>query len=192
MSQARETGRLAGYDPRVPAQRFVDALNAQLGREFGASQQYVAAAVHYDAHTLPRLAGFFYRQGREERGHAMMMVRYLLDSGAAVTIAGMDAPRTEWSDAIEPIAMALEQERTVTERIDELMTIARDERDYASEQFMSWFVKEQVEEEATMSDLLAVAERCRDDLMQLEEYVAREQAGADSDPSAPPPADAGA
>jgi bacterioferritin B len=176
----------------MPAQRFVDALNAQLAREFGASQQYVAAAVHYDAHTLPRLAGFFYRQALEERGHAMMMVRYLLDAGAEVSIPGMDAPRAEWGDAVEPIAMALEQERQVTERINELMTVAREEQDYASEQFVSWFVKEQVEEEATMSDLLAVAERCRDDLMELEEYVAREQGAAGDDPSAPPAADAGA
>jgi bacterioferritin B len=176
----------------VPAQRFVDALNAQMAREFGASQQYVSAAVHYDAHTLPRLAAFFYRQALEERGHAMMMVRYLLDAGAQVAIPGIDAPRTEWSDAVEPIAMALEQERQVTERINELMTVAREERDYASEQFVSWFVKEQVEEEATMSDLLAVAERCRDDLMELEAYVAREQGAADDDPSAPPAADAGA
>jgi bacterioferritin B len=176
----------------VPAPRFADALNAQLAREFGASQQYVAAAVHYDAHTLPRLAAFFYRQAVEERGHAMMMVRYLLDAGAEVTITGIEAPRTEWSDAVEPIAMALEQERGVTESIDELMTIARDERDYASEQFVSWFVKEQVEEEATMSSLLAVAERCRDDLMELEEYVAREQGAAADDPGAPPAADADA
>jgi ferritin len=176
----------------VPAPRFVDALNAQLAREFGASQQYVAAAVHYDAHTLPRLAAFFYRQAVEERGHAMMMVRYLLDAGADVQIVGIDAPRTSWSDAIEPISMALEQERGVTERIDELMTIAREEHDYASEQFMSWFVKEQVEEEATMSSLLAVAERCRDDLMELEEYVARELGRAADDPAAPPPADADA
>jgi bacterioferritin B len=176
----------------VPAARFVDALNAQLAREFGASQQYVAAAVHYDAQTLPRLAAFFYRQAVEERGHAMMMVRYLLDAGAEVTVTGIEAPRTEWSDALEPISMALEQERGVTESIDELMTIARDERDYASEQFVSWFVKEQVEEEATMSSLLAVAERCRDDLMQLEEYVAREQGAAADDPGAPPAADADA
>ena len=174
----------------VPASRFVDALNAQLAREFGASQQYVAAAVHYDARTLPRLAAFFYRQALEERGHAMMMVRYLLDTGAAVQVVGIEAPRTEWGDAIEPIAMALEQERGVTERIDELMTIAREERDYASEQFVSWFVKEQVEEEATISGLLDVAERCRDDLMELEEYVARELGSVGDDPAAPPAADA--
>jgi ferritin len=172
----------------MPAQRFVDALNAQVAWEFGASQQYVAVAVHYDSHTLPRLAAFFYRQAVEERGHALMMVRYLLDAGARPAIPGVEAPRGEFGDAIEPIALALEQERAVSERIAELVTVARDERDYASEQFVQWFVKEQVEEEATMSSLLAVAERCRDDLMELEEYVAREHASAEADPAAPPAA----
>ena len=169
----------------MPAQRFVDALNAQLGREFGASQQYVAAAVHYDASTLPRLAAFFYRQALEERGHAMMMVRYLLDAGAEATISGLEAPRTEWSDPIEPIAMALDQERAVTGAIDELMTIARDERDYASEQFVSWFVKEQVEEVSKMSGLLDVVERARENPLLAEDYLAREPQSEAADPTAP-------
>ena len=60
---------------------FAAALNEQISNEFGAAQQYVAFAVHYDAETLPRLAAFFYRQALEEREHAMMMIRYLLDVG---------------------------------------------------------------------------------------------------------------
>ena len=65
----------------MPAQPFVDRLNEQIGNEFAAHQQYVAAAVHYDSETLPRLAQFFYAQALEERNHAMMMVQYLLDQG---------------------------------------------------------------------------------------------------------------
>jgi bacterioferritin B len=60
--------------------RFAEALNHQIAYEFGASQQYVAIAVHYDAQTLPQLAAHFYRQAVEERNHAMMMVQYLLDA----------------------------------------------------------------------------------------------------------------
>jgi bacterioferritin B len=177
--------------PHVTATRFIDRLNEQIGHEFAASQQYVATAVWYDAHTLPELAGFFYRQAVEERGHALMMVRYLLDSGAAVHIPGVEGPRAEFADAVEPVALALEQERTVTGQIDDLMRIARDEGDYASEQFVQWFIKEQVEEVATMTGVLAVAERCRDDLMELEEYVAREHGGREQDPAAPPAAGEG-
>ena len=66
----------------MAARRFVEQLSEQVGQEFAAAQQYVANAVFYDARTLPRLAGFFYAQAVEERNHALMMVRYLLDSGA--------------------------------------------------------------------------------------------------------------
>ena len=78
----------------MPAPAFAAALNEQVGHEFAAHQQYVAIAVHYDAETLPRLAAFFYAQALEERNHAMMMVQYLLDSGAEVAVPGTDAPRS--------------------------------------------------------------------------------------------------
>jgi ferritin len=173
----------------MPSQAFVDRLNEQIGNEFSASQQYVAMAVHYDRQTLPQLAGFFYRQAVEERNHAMIMVQYLLDVGAEPQIPPVPAPRREFTDFVEPVKLALEQEKKVSEQINELMTASRDARDYASEQFVLWFVKEQVEEVASMSSLLDVAERCRDDVMELEEYVAREGGGgAEADPTAPPAA----
>jgi ferritin len=172
----------------MPAPELTDRLNTQIGNEFSASQQYVAMAVHYDAQTLPQLAGFFYRQAVEERNHAMMLVQYLLDSGGEPRIPEVPAPRSDYGDVVEPVGVALEQERTVTGQIDELMRAARDAQDYASEEFILWFVKEQVEEVSTMSDLLAVAERCRDDVMELEEYVAREQGAGAEDTTAPPAA----
>ena len=78
---------------------------------------------------------------------------------------------------MEPIKIALEQEKKVTVRISELFEIARETSDFQSEQFMLWFLEEQVEEEASMSDLLAVAERTRTVPMLLEEYLARETPG---------------
>src|SRR2546423_11324520 len=95
--------------------RFAEALQGQIAYEFGASQQYAAIAVHYDAETLPRLAAHFYRQSLEERNHAMMMVQYLLDAGERVAIPGVAAPQTDFADAVEPVALALAQERRVTE-----------------------------------------------------------------------------
>ena len=173
----------------MAAPAFVAQLNEQIANEFAASQQYVACAVHYDAETLPQLARFFYRQAIEERDHAMMMVQYLLDAGAEPVTPGVTAPRSRFADVVEPIALALDQERRVTEQINGLAARARQEGDYTSEQFMQWFIKEQVEEVATMSDLLRVAERSRDDVMDIEEYVAREHgAGEGGDPTAPHPA----
>ena len=170
----------------MPAERFVQALNDQVANEFAASHQYVAIGAHYEAQTLPQLARFFYAQAVEERGHAMMMVKYLLDTDAPVRLQEVAAPSTSWDDHIAPIRMALEQERRVSGQISELFAIARDEGDYLSEQFVQWFLKEQVEEEATMTEILDVAERTRDFPMTLEEYLAREQPGGDhADPLAP-------
>jgi ferritin len=174
----------------MPAEQFVSELNEQIGREFGAHQQYLAVAVHYDALTLPRLAAFFYRQAIEERGHAMMMVQYLLDAGEQPSIPGVSEPRNDFTDVVEPIRIALEQEKSVTDQISGLAAIAREANDYVSEQFTQWFLKEQVEEVATMSDLLAVAERAGDRWSDIEDFVAREHPGDEGgDPTAPTPAD---
>jgi len=170
----------------MPAEQFVTELNEQIGREYAAHQQYVAVAVHYDALTLPQLASFFYRQAIEERGHAMMMVQYLLDAGVTPTIPGVDAPRTDFADIVEPIELALEQEKRVTDQISGLAAIAREANDYVSEQFVQWFLKEQVEEVATMSDLLAIAERATDRWSDVEDFIAREHPGDEGgDPTSP-------
>ena len=169
----------------MPAARFVEQLNTQIGNELAAHNQYLACAVYYDAQTMPQMAAFFYSQALEERAHAMMMVRYLLDTDAEVIIPGVGAPTPKFGDVVEPVALALEHERQVTDQINTLIRIAREESDFASEQFMSWFIKEQVEEVATMSDLLAVVTRNRDDIEDSEEYVAREQNGPADDPTAP-------
>jgi ferritin len=161
----------------MASERFGDALNAQIAREFAAAHQYVAVGNYYAAETFPRLASFFYKQAEEEREHAMKMVNYLLDRDVAPDIGAIDAPRQSFGDHVEPVKIALEQERKVTVRISELFEIARDTRDYQSEQFIQWFLEEQVEEEAAMSDLLAVAERTRSVPMLLEEYLARDTPG---------------
>ena len=169
----------------MPAARFVEQLNAQIGNELAAHNQYLACAVYYDALTMPRMASFFYDQALEERAHAMMMVQYLLDTDAEVQIPGVDAPVSAFDDLVAPVALALGQEKRVTDQVNGLLKIAREESDFASEQFMQWFIKEQVEEVATMSDLLAVVTRSSSDIEAIEEYVAREQGGADTDPTAP-------
>ena len=169
----------------MSATRFVDQLNVQIGNEFTAHHQYVACAVHYDALTMPQMAAFFYAQALEEREHAMMMVQYLLDTDAEVRLPGIEAPVSTFDDVVAPVSLALAQEKRVTQQIHELTRIAREENDYSSEQFMQWFIKEQVEEVATMSDLLAVVTRASTDIEAIEEYVAREQSGAETDATAP-------
>jgi ferritin len=156
------------------SERFADALNAQIGREYAAAHQYTAIAAWYDAETFPRLAKFFYEQADEEREHARKMSDYLLETGQQVRLGEVAAPINDFPDHVEPIRLALEQERKVTVDIDKLVEIARETRDNASEIFLQWFVTEQVEEEDSITSLLQVAERVRDFPMMVEEFLARD------------------
>jgi bacterioferritin B len=175
-----------------PAQAFAQKLNEQVANEFAAHQQYVACAVYYDSQALPQLARFFYRQALEERGHAMMMVQFLLDTGAEVTTPGVAEPRSRFADLVEPLALALDQEQRVSGQINALAATAREAGDYTSEQFVQWFIKEQIEEVATMSALLRVAERSGADAANIEDFLAREHPGDEAgDPTAPQAAGAG-
>jgi len=165
----------------MTSERFVDALNAQISREFAAAHQYTAIGAHYAAETYPQLTKFFYAQAEEEREHAMKMVNYLLDRNARVDFTEISRPQTQFADHVAPIKLALAQEQQVTVNISELFQIARETNDYLGEQFLQWFLEEQVEEEASMSDLLAVAERTREIPVLLEEYLARETPGDTDD-----------
>ncbi len=158
----------------MPSERFVDELNAQIGRELAAAHQYTAMGAYYDRETFPRLAKFFYDQAGEERDHAMKMVNYLRDTNSPMKLGEISAPQTDFDDHVAPIAAALEYEKEVTVSIGKLFEIARETGDFASESFMQWFVDEQVEEEATMDSLLQVAERVREYPMMLEEFLARD------------------
>src|SRR5213595_4329325 len=85
---------------RMAAARFIERLNEQIAYEFAASQQYIANAVYYDAQTLPRLAAFFYAQAIEERNHAMMMIKYLMDADVEVQVPGAAAPQRTFKDMV--------------------------------------------------------------------------------------------
>jgi ferritin len=172
--------------------RFRDALNEQIAREFAASQQYIAIAVHYSAETLPELAVHFYRQAVEERNHAMMMVQYLLDADERVEVPSVAAPKTDFADAAAPVALALEQEKAVTDQIGSLLKLARDDGDFVAEQYLGWFLQEQREEVASMSELLAVVKRALEsNVLLADEYLARHQVGDQGAPDASAPPTAG-
>ncbi len=171
--------------------KFHSLLQDQIRNEFNTEHQYIAIALWFDNADLPILAKYFYKQAVEERNHAMMIARYLLDLDISVEVANTDAAKSEFANAKEPIALALAQEQTVTEQIIQLAKTAREEGDYQGEQFLQWFLKEQVEEVATMRTLLTVAERASANLFDLENYVSREMSSP-SDASGAPHAAGGA
>ena len=159
--------------------KFLALLQEQVRHEFTASQQYIAVATWFANQD-------FYRQALEERNHAMMIVRYLLDNDLQPTIPGVDEVRNDFSDVADLVALALKQEKAVTDDIIKLAKTARDEDDYRGEQFMQWFLKEQVEEVAQMTTLLNVIRRADGNLFDVENFLARESVGdGGDDPLAP-------
>ena len=157
-------------------EKFNQLLIKQVGNEFAASHQYVAVAVWFDGQDLPQLARHFYRQSLEERNHAMMIVQYILDRDLELSIPAVGPVRNDFADVREPLALALAQEQEVTEQIKALFAAARSENDALGEQFMLWFLQEQVEEVASMTTLLNIARRA-DNLFDIENYLAREHVG---------------
>ena len=150
-----------------------NAINAQVGREFGASMQYISIASYFDNDDLEQLSGFFFRQADEERMHAMKFARYILEAGGQVRIPAIEAAKYDFNSAEEAVQAALDWELEVTRQINELMDIAVQQKDYIAQNFLQWFVNEQLEEVSTMNTLLSVVHRAKDNLLQVEEYILR-------------------
>ncbi len=157
---------------------MVEELNAQMGRELSAANQYLAMAIHLDARSLKELANFFYTQAEEERAHAMKFLHYVLQANAQPVIPAIPEPVADF-ESVEKIAeMGLAQEQEVTRCIHELVDRALSEKDHTTNRFLQWFVEEQLEEEATFNELLDVV-RQTENLMLVEQYVFRQKPGAD-------------
>ena len=154
-------------------EKVVDAMNAQIESEFGASAQYIAIAIYFDEEALPELANFFYRQSEEERMHAMKFVHFMLEAGAKPLIPGLPQMKNSFEDAAEAVQYALTQEMKVTDEINNLVSIAMAESDYASNQFLQWFVTEQVEEVDTMTTLLQTIKHANGNMLWVEDFVRR-------------------
>jgi ferritin len=163
---------MSDYDTHIT--KFHALLQEQVHHEFTNSQQYIAMAVYFDGADLRQLAKHFYAQAVEERNHAMMLVQYLLDRDVRVEIPSVEGVRSSFDTPRDALALALDQERAVTEQVSRLTAVARDEGDYLGEQFMQWFLKEQVEEMALMTSLVRVADRAGANMFDLENFVARE------------------
>jgi ferritin len=153
-----------------------DAINAQIGSEFGAAQQYLSMAVYFDGEALPKLAEFFYKQSEEERDHAMKFVHYLVDVGGTVTLPAVEAPKATFSSAEEIFKLALDWELEVTRQINHLYEIARAKSDYAAENFLDWFVNEQIEEVSSMENMLKLVSRAGErNLIMMEAYFSHKE-----------------
>lgn len=154
------------------SKEMVDAINGQIGREFGASLQYINIATYFDTLDLPKLAGVFYKQGTEEHEHAMKFVKFIVDAGGDVHIPPVDAPKSTFASAEEAVELSLKWEMDVTRYINGLMDLAMDQKDYLSREFLGWFVTEQLEEVSSMERLLNIIRRAGErNLIMAEAYI---------------------
>lgn len=136
------------------SEKLVEEFNEQIKHEFFSANYYLSMAAYCKDQNLDGFANFFIVQAEEERFHAMKFFNFLDEMGSRVVITGYDDPRTDFESMSDVFAAGLEHEQFVTKRIYHLMDIAMDEKSYPAISFLNWFVDEQVEEEATMTDLL--------------------------------------
>jgi bacterioferritin B len=150
------------------------AINAQIGNEFGNSNQYVAIAAYFEGECLFGLAQIFYRQAEEEREHALKFVKFVLDAAGKVAIPAVPAPRSEFKSAEDAARVAYDSEVLTTEQIYELMTRASTEKNYIAMNFLQWFVNEQLEEVSSAETRLAVIKRAGPNVLMVEAYLAHD------------------
>ena len=148
------------------------AINEEIGLELFASNQYLNIASYFESLALKKLAGMFYKQAEEEREHAIKFVKYLGDTGGTVEIPSIQAPKATFTSVEEAVKNSLDWELEVTRRINNLMAMAIDQKDYAAQDFLRWFVTEQVEEVSTMDNLLRVVQAAGErSLIVVEAYL---------------------
>ncbi len=135
------------------SQKMADALNEQVKNEFYSYWLYLAMAFQFELMNLKVFAQWFRLQAEEEREHAMKIAQYLLDQGAQVRLRALPEPKTSWESAEEICDDTVEHEKKVTKMIDDLVELAKAEKDNATHVFLHWFVEEQVEEVASVSEL---------------------------------------
>lgn len=142
--------------------KMQNALNDQINMEFLASFQYLAMAAYFEAENLLGFANWMHVQTEEENEHAMKFYDYINNRRGRVTLQAINAPKTEWSSPLEVFQDALKHEQKVTASINNLVKLALQESDYATNSFLKWFVDEQVEEEANVDAVIQDLRRVGD------------------------------
>ena len=158
----------------LPSPKIIAALNEQVGMEMSASIKYDAIASHFASEGLPRLAAHFFQQATEERMHAHKFIKYILDTGGRVEIPAIPKPPSHFKFAKDAVKLTLEGEHEVTKAIHQLMSTSTAESDYSTANFLQWFIGEQVEEVASMDQLLKIVERAGEGgLLLVEDFVGK-------------------
>ena len=135
-------------------ERVYELLNDQINKELYSAYLYMSFADYYDEEGLSGFCNWYEIQAQEERDHALIFRKYLLDNGKSVQLKGIDQPDKAFSSYLGPLEAALEHEKYVTSLINDIYGAAHDVKDYRTMKFLDWFIEEQLEEEANAEDMI--------------------------------------
>ena len=138
------------------------ALNAQINAEFWSAYLYLSMAAYFAADGKPGFANWYEIQFKEEQDHAMKFFKYVTDRGAKVELKPIEKVDLTWESPLHAFEETLRHEKIVTGRINDLVALAKEEKDYATESMLKWFVDEQVEEEATAQGYIDALKMIKD------------------------------
>ena len=142
--------------------KMEQALNGQVNAELYSSYLYLSMAAYFESSDLPGFGNWMRVQAQEEDFHGMKLYNHILERGATVILQAIEAPPNQWSSPLDAFEATLVHEQKVTGMINDLVYLARDEKDNASEIFLQWYVNEQVEEEDNVGTILGQLKRIKD------------------------------
>lgn len=151
-----------GKGRKMLNKKIEDALNGQLNAEFYSAYLYLSMAAYLESLSLPGFSNWMRIQFQEEQFHAMKFYDYIIERGGKVTLKAIEAPQSEWDCPQGVFDATLKHEQKVTGLINELVNLAIEEKDHATNKFLQWFVGEQVEEEDNASTILGQLKLIKD------------------------------
>ena len=140
------------------SQRLHTAINDQINAELWSAYLYLSMSMDAEAKGYKGVANWFYIQWLEEQDHARILMNYLNSRDAKVTLKPIEKVQTEWNSVLEMYQQTLEHEQVVTSLINNLATIAAEDKDFASSNMLVWFIDEQIEEEESAREMIFAAE----------------------------------
>jgi ferritin len=162
------------------SQKVQDAFNKQINAEMFSGYLYLSMAAYFESKDLKGMAHWMTVQAGEERAHAMRFYDFVNDRSGRVLLTQIDAPKTEWKSPLEAFEDAYKHEVKITAMINELFTLVAIEKDGAGHDFLEWFCREQVEEEANAQLIVAQLKLVGDNgvgLYMLDQQLGQRQAG---------------
>lgn len=136
------------------SKKMQDAFNKQINEEMFSAYLYQAMSAHFEVNNLKGMASWFSVQAKEEMAHAMKFYGHILERGGNVVLEAIAKPKNKWTSPLAAFEEALKHEKHISDCIDKLLKLAQKEGDAASHTMLYWFVDEQVEEEASVGEIV--------------------------------------